>query len=106
MLRCTKKLQKVLGVKQPDISEEIVDSSPLGSWYANLIEINGSQCILFVNEKTLFNFLIPEPHQNQANQLKETFKSYLRCILADEDFDIGFIDKLMDGCSNIEYANK
>lgn len=36
LIRCTKKLKKVLGVKQPDISEEIVDSSPLGSWYANL----------------------------------------------------------------------
>jgi len=60
---------------------------------------------LFVNEKTLFNFLIPEPHQNQANQLKETFKSYLRCILADEDFDIGFIDKLMDGWMDVVILN-
>ena len=94
-----------MDIKPSDITSELTDSSAFGSWYTNLIEINGSQGILFVNDKTLFNFIIPELHKNQAYKLKETFKSYLQCILADDGFDSGFIDKVMAECSAIEYAN-
>jgi len=105
LIRCTKKLQKTLGIKSSDISEDIVDSLTFGSWYANQIEINGSQGILFVNDKTLFNFIVPELHKNQAYQLKESFKSFLQCVLADEGFDSSFIDKVMAENNTIEYAN-
>jgi hypothetical protein len=105
LIRCTKKLQKTLGIKSSDIASELNDSSVFGSWYANLIEINGSQGILFVNDKTLLNSIILEPHKNQAYQIKETFKSYLLCIFADEGFDSDFIDKVMAECSTIKYAN-
>ena len=105
LIRCTKKLQKTLGLKPSDIASELPDSSSFGSWYANLIEINGDQGILFVNDKTLFNFIVPDLHKNQAYQLKETFKSYLQCILADEGFDSEFIDKVMAESSTIDYAN-
>jgi len=105
LIRCTKKLQKTLGIKPSDIASEIPESPIFGSWYANQIDINGRQGILFVNDKTLFNFIIPELHKNQAYQLKSTFKPYLQCILADEGFDSDFIDKVMVECTTIDYTN-
>ena len=105
LIRCTKKLQKTLGIKPSDLANELIDTSVFGSWYANLIEINGSHGILFVNDKTLFNFIIPELYQNQAYDLKETFRGYLQCILNEEGFDSGFIDKVMAECSTLNYAN-
>ena len=55
-----------MGIKPSDIASEIPESPIFGSWYANQIDINGRQGILFVNDKTLFNFIIPELHKNQA----------------------------------------
>ena len=45
LIRCTKKLQKTLGIKSSDIASELNDSSVFGSWYANLIEINPIYCV-------------------------------------------------------------
>ena len=101
LIRCTKKLQKAVGLKKSALTEELVDSSSLGPWHANLIEIDRCTCILFVNDKTLFNFLITDIPKIHAQQLEEMFKTYLRCVLAEEGFDKTFLDKLMHEVADI-----
>ena len=56
LIRCTKKLQKEMGLKSSDLCTEEPRFSYLGSWHANLIHIDRRKCVLFVNDKTLFNF--------------------------------------------------
>jgi hypothetical protein len=51
LIRCTKKLQKTLGIKPSDIASEIPESPIFGSWYANQIDINGSQGIFLCCRK-------------------------------------------------------
>ena len=60
LMRCTKKLQKEMGLKQSDLCEEEPRFSYLGPWHANLIYIDRRKCVLFVNDNTLFNFIAPD----------------------------------------------
>ncbi len=60
--------------------------SYLGPWHANLIHIDRRKCVLFVNDKTLFNFITPDVPRPVIRDLDRLFKSYLSCVLADEGF--------------------
>ncbi len=55
LIRCTKKLQKEMGLKQSGLCTEEPRFLYLGPWHANLIHIDRRKCILFVNDNTLFN---------------------------------------------------
>ena len=47
-----------MGLKPADLSTDSETDALLGSWHANLIHINRKKCVLFVNDKTLFNFIL------------------------------------------------
>ena len=56
-LRFTKKLRDFLGIT---LTEPLLPTtSPLGDWYANLIDTCAGRLILIVNEKTLLAVAIP-----------------------------------------------
>ncbi len=73
LIKCTKKLQKEMGLKKNDISENEPKESCLGSWHANLIYIDGKKCVLFANDKTLFNFIVPNIPRVQIKELSKVF---------------------------------
>ena len=83
LIRCTKKLQKEMGLKQSELCEEESSFSYLGPWHANLIHIDRRKCVLFVNDKTLFNFIAPDVSRAQIRELDKLFKDYLLCVVAD-----------------------
>jgi hypothetical protein len=85
IIRCTKKLQKEMGLKKTDLVEEEPTFSFLGAWHANLIYINRRKCVLFVNDKTLFNFIAPDVSRDQIRDLPNLFKGYLACVLSEEN---------------------
>ena len=84
LIRCTKKLQKEMGLKKNDISEDEPSELYLGSWHANMIYIDRKKCVLFVNDKTLFNFIVPDLTRVQIRELSNIFKVNLACVLATE----------------------
>ena len=55
-LRCTSKLLKRLGVA--DLGE-VIPTTRLGDWYANLLLVRPQQLILAVSERTLLPLVIP-----------------------------------------------
>lgn len=73
-----------MGLKQSDLCDEEPRFSYLGPWHANLVHIDRRKCVLFVNDKTLFNFIAPEVPRASIRELDKLFKSYLSCVLADE----------------------
>lgn len=83
LIRCTKKLQKEVGVKQSELCDDEPRFSYLGPWHANLIHIDRRKCVLFVNDKTLFNFIAPDVSRAQIRELDKLFRNYLLCVLAD-----------------------
>lgn len=105
LLRCTKKLQASIRLKKTDLVDPNVETSNFCSWYLNLIEIDGRPCLLAANDQTLFNFLIADIPLLNAQQLVELFKSYLHCVLAEEDFDQTFILNLMKEFDEVQFAN-
>lgn len=105
VLRCTKKLQTAIRLKKTDLVDPNVEAGNFCSWYLNLIEIDGRPCLLAANDQTLFNFLIADVPKLDAEQLIELFKSYLHCILAEEDFGQPFILKLMKEFDEVRFTN-
>ena len=105
LLRCTKKLQKEMALKNCDLLENEVSESHLGSWHVNLIHIDRKKCLLFVNDRTLFNFIVPDIPRTQIKKLSSIFKVTLTCVLSDEGISEMKISKIMSEYESIQYAN-
>lgn len=105
ILRCTKKLQKEMGLRA--VSNEPVEpeSSPLGSWHANLMYIAKRKCVLFANDRTLFNFIATDVSRAEIRHLDQLFIGYLSCVLNEEDLPQGLVDRIVQECSAITYGN-
>jgi hypothetical protein len=105
LIRCTKKLQKEMGLTKYQLINEEPTFSYLGSWHANLIYIDRRKCILFANDKTLFNFIVPDVNRAQIKQLSALFVSSLGCVLAGEHLPELMRQKILNEYTNIGYAN-
>ena len=105
LISCTKKLQKEMGLKKNDISEDKPEELYLGSWHANLIYIDGKKCVLFVNDKTLLNFIIPDLSRTQIKGLSNIFKVTLGGVLATEGVPELARTKMLLEYESIQYAN-
>lgn len=86
LIRCTQKLQKEMGLKKSDLQDSSPGKERLESWHANLIYIDRKKCVLFCNDKTLFNFLVPGVVRQQVRDLGQLFQEGLERTLAGEIF--------------------
>jgi len=93
-----------MGLKKGDLSESCSSFSFLGSWHANLIYIDRRKCILFVNDKTLFNFLAPDVRKAEITDLGKLFLSYLTCVLASENIEDSVIDKVLSEYRDLAFS--
>ena len=94
-----------MGLKKSDVSDNEPGEYYLGSWHANLIYIDGKKCLLFVNDKTLFNFIVPDISRAQIKELSNIFKVTLECALSAEEVPERAKNKIMSEYDSIEYAN-
>ena len=62
-----------MGLSSSGLTNEEPENSFLGSWHANLISIDRRKCVLFANDKTLFNFLIPDVTRAQLREMDKLF---------------------------------
>ena len=93
-----------MGKKKEDLKTQESVPSILGSWHANLIFIDRRKCLLFANDKTLLNFLIPDVPRRQIRELDKLFLGFLQCILSDEGFDQSIKDKIQAEYQELGYA--
>ena len=93
-----------MGLKKSDQLDTEPHFSYLGSWHANLIHIDRRKCVLFVNDKTLFNFIAPDVSRAEIGNLNGLFKGYLRCVLADEGVMVPAREKIMSEYDEVGYA--
>ncbi len=94
ILRCTSKLLKELKVKGSNIYDFLQPDNFIGSWYANLISIDRRKCLLFVNDKTLFTFLIPGIKKSDLKEFKEIFIVNLKLNLSFMGIDQMYIKQI------------
>ena len=71
IIHCTKKMAQ----KFPNVQSEILtETSPLGSWHANLYTFDRRQCILFTHDETRFSIFIPGVVKSMLDNFDEFFK--------------------------------
>lgn len=63
-----------------------VPGGRLGPWHANLIFIGGRKTVLFVNDRTRYNFIVPDVTRAQVRNLSAVFAHWFSCVLSDEGF--------------------
>ena len=102
LIRCTARLIKEIGLKKSDFIDESPEFSFLGQWHANLIYISRRKCVLFANDKTLLNFIVPDVSRAEIRNLDAMFKSMLRCVLASESCSEAIIAKILAEYSTIK----
>lgn len=86
LIKCTAKLRKEMGLKDSELSDDSSEELLLGPWHANLIHINRKKCVLFANDKTLFNFIAPDVSRFQIRDLPQLFLRFLYPVLSEEGF--------------------
>jgi hypothetical protein len=70
LIRCTRKLLEAIGGHVAS-SAEPGHAALLGDWYANLIRIERSKCVILRSERTLLTFTVPllsDPQRQHCSQ--------------------------------------
>jgi len=71
IIHCTKKL----ATKLPTVSSEsLLETSPLGSWNANLYNIDRRNCLLFCHDETRYTVFLPGLRKAEFTELGRWFK--------------------------------
>ena len=104
LIRCTAKLLKEAGLKPAESQQEDPPFSFLGQWHANLIYIDGRKSVLFVNDRTLFNFILPDVTRAQFRDLPECFLSGLSCVISAEQFPEDVKKRIMEEYEHLALA--
>jgi len=102
--RCTKKVQNQLGLKPSDLSEVKKADSTLGNWYVNLATIDRRKTFLFVNERTLFSFILFGVKKSHTPEIHEIFLKGLTQALIFENFDLKEINKIHEEYFDLEFT--
>lgn len=104
LIRCTQKLIKEMGIKKTDLITSEPNFSYLGSWHANLLHIDGKKCVLFVNDKTLFNFIVPNVKRQEIKNLSSMFNEHLIYALSSEGVTDKTKEQIIKEYSEINYS--
>jgi hypothetical protein len=104
VIGCTQKLQKEMVLKKSDLFTKESDNGQLGDWIANLIYIERRKCIVFVNKKTLFNFIVLNLKREQIRNLNEVFLSnFVNNVLFKMNLE-SIIPQVIDEYEVIKYS--
>lgn len=104
LIRCTGKLRKEMGLKDSALFQGQALEADLRQWHANLIHISRRKCVLFVNDKTLFNFIAPNVSRTEIRGLQYLFLSYLNAVLSEEGFDTEERNAICSEHEDLEFA--
>jgi len=93
-----------MGLKQSDLHTGEPGFTYLGPWHANLIHVDRRKCVLFANDRTLFNFMAPDVSRAQIREPDKLFKGYLSAVLANEDIAEVVRDRILSEYAEVGYA--
>lgn len=97
LLYCTQKLLKKFSKISTELDDSLCRKSTqgLGNWYANVFIANRKTHLIFVNEKTLYSFVIPEVRKNIFQNIHSAFLNHLELHLVYENIDRKVIQKIL-----------
>ncbi|MGQ9427235.1 DUF6933 domain-containing protein [Gilvimarinus sp. F26214L] len=103
-LRLTQKVQKAAGVRASELSDIDDNQSGLGSWTVNLFNQNRRKVLVFVNDHTLYSFILFGVRAEHYKELPKAFRRGLNQLLVTDGFSPREIEYLMSGLENITYS--
>jgi hypothetical protein len=103
-LRLTDKLRKQIGVKPSVLSEPQVESTGLGHWTLNLFTVGRRKAVIFVNDKTLYSFVLYGLRKDNPHNFDEVFLNGLVQLLTFDEFTDQQIKLLLSEYTEIEYT--
>ena len=71
--KCTKKDQDFIGLKPSDLNEIESEKFVLGNWFVNSFTQNRRKVLVFMEEKTLFSFIIIGVRKEHIKTLRKHF---------------------------------
>ena len=103
-LRCTQKVIKQLGLTAKDLDECRLGDTPLGNWYMNLFMLDRRKTFIFMNERTLYSFIVPGITKASSQTFPDIFYTGLAQSLLDEGFEINIIDRIFEAYREYGYT--
>lgn len=103
-LRCTLKVQKLLGLRPADLCTAQAADTRLGNWYANLFVVDRRKTLLFMNERTLLSFIVYGIRKDNSKRPHETLLYGLDQLLTLEGFDAAARHTAVAGYDRFEFT--
>ena len=103
-IRVTDKFRKSLGIKPGELHEVKDDDSPMGCWYGNLFFSDGKKALFFVNENSLFTFILAGFTRRKLDNLPELFKCGLAQALEVNGFSASEVEYLTQGTEVVVFT--
>jgi hypothetical protein len=95
LIRCTKKLLTEMRTHVAGSAEQ-AQAALLGDWYANLLRIDWTKCVIFASERTLLTFLAVGVSRDAMCDYATLFQGGLRQLLESEGFAPSTVDRVLD----------
>ena len=103
-LRLTQKVQKAASLKPDDLYQIDENGIGLGSWTVNLFNQDRRKVLIFLNEKTLYSFVLTGVRKEHYNVLTEKFCLGLSQLLDIDGFTSKEAGYLMQGLDYVTYS--
>ena len=87
-----------------ELTGDVIPTSPLGCWHANLLSLDRRKCVLFTNDKTRYSFLVPGLKKPDFKMLDEVFRQNLFRNLMRDGFAQEAIEKVLDEVREIAFT--
>lgn len=101
-IQCTKKLSEELNV---NISKnKLVHTKPLYSWHAHLFLWNRRKCVLVMNNKTRYNFVLFGLKKGDFKRFADIVVQAIAENLSADGADKVIIEKYIQNCQEVSYA--
>lgn len=102
VIQCTKRLLEELKI---DIYKETMPiSNPIFSWHSHFFILNRKKCVIVMNNKTRFNFILFGLKKADFINLDSLIIKGIRENLLAEGISDDIIDKYLEGCNKVTYA--
>jgi len=103
-LRLTKKVQQAASLKVEDLSAIDENGIGLGSWTVHVFNQNRYKVLIFINDLTLYSFVLIKIRKEHYKNIPKLFCAGLRQLLETDGFSKNDITHLMQGLDNLSYS--
>jgi hypothetical protein len=101
-IQCTKKLADELKAGLSKVKP--VDTDALYSWHAHLFLYNRRKCILVMNNKTRYNFILISLKKDDFKEFNNLIVKSIAENLAMDGVDKVVIEKYIENCTPVSYT--